>query len=236
MEIKQEPLAYFIDKYGIDLPDIKSFVSGENYSALMLNDGSIGICGNVDRAVEADLESTQNLDLARIDDRIFTNCYFNAKFNNSGNDSGEDLLKIVDFMHYKQIVMIGNFHPIVAKFQKMEIKSDIFDLKEDSDYLTPMPQQQDYLSKADCVILTATTISNETFLPIINKTAASCDIFLLGPSTPMHSDMLKYRNVKHLFGTAFDKNLEELIKVIAAGKGPRFFLKFGKKTMLLNND
>jgi uncharacterized protein (DUF4213/DUF364 family) len=176
----------------------------------------------------------QTPDLQKIDQRIFLNCYYNAKFNNSGNDLGKDLLRVVDFHQYKQIVMVGNFHPIVTKFEQREIPADIFDLKEDSAYLQPMSMQKKYLQQADCVILTATTISNATFMPIIFSTPPDCDIFLLGPSTPMHQDMLKYRNIRHLFGTNFALNNQELLDIIAAGHGPRYFLKFGNKTMLLS--
>ncbi|MFO7896285.1 MAG: DUF364 domain-containing protein [Candidatus Cloacimonadales bacterium] len=236
MQIKQEPLAYFLDKYGLDFSQISSFRSGQKYSVILLQDGKIGICGNLDGAVKSELSWHQNLDLQQLDTRIFVNCYFNAKFNNSGADEGEDLLKIVDFQQYKQIVMIGNFHPIVAKFQRRQIKADIFDLKEDAAYLQPMSKQKTYLQQADCVILTATTISNGTFMQILKNSNDRCEIFLLGPSTPMHRDMLQYRNIKHLFGTSFARNNQELLEVIAVGQGPRYFLKFGSKTMLLDKD
>lgn len=233
-QIQIEPLEYFHQKYGVDYDKIKLFISGEKYSALMLNDGKIGICGNVDRAVNSDLRNYQTIDLDFIEHRIFLNCYYNAMFNNSSKDKGEDLLKIVDFSQYRNIVMIGNFHPIVAKFSTLGIQSQIFDLKEDSAYLTPMDKQSDWIKKADCIILTATTISNQTFMPIVSNSAENCDIYLLGPSTPMSPEMIQYRNIVHLFGTSFPLNAVDLLDLIESGSGPRVFLKHGSKTMILN--
>ncbi len=228
-----EPLEMLLRKIGFDISEIDKFVSGEKYTAIMLKNKDIGICANVDRAINNDLSEYENIDLTKIDHRIFINAYFNAKLNNKEELAGKDLLKIVDFQKFKNIVMIGNFHPIVAKFNKMGIKSTIFDLKDDSSYLTPMSKQKEFLRNADSVILTATTLYNKTFMPIIESTPENCEIFLLGPSTPMYPEMLEYRNISHLFGTSFPPNCINLINIIQEGKGPRIFLKYGRKTMLL---
>jgi hypothetical protein len=233
MKRKQiEPLEMLLRKIRFDISEIDKFVSGEKYTAIMLKNKSIGICANVDRAINRNLSEYGKIDLEKIDHRIFINAYFNAKLNNKENLIGEDLLKVIDFFQYRNIVMIGNFHPIVAKFNKLGIKATIFDLKSDSPYLTPMFKQKDFLRNADSVILTATTIYNKTFMSIIESTPENCEIFLLGPSTPMHPEMLRYRNISHLFGTSFSSNDIDLINIIEEGKGPRIFLKHGKKTML----
>ena len=232
-EKQLEPLGMLFEKYGCDLKDIERFVSGDKYSAVMLKDKKIGICANVDCAINRNLSEYENLDLENIDHRIFLNAYYNAKFNNYGDDIGKDLLKIIDMNSYEKIVMIGNFHPIVSKFKNMNIVAHVFDLKENSDYLTPMSKQKHYLQEADCVILTATTIFNKTFMDILDTTKDACEIFLIGPSLIMKEEILNYRNIKYLFGTTFSNDDNNLLDLIANNVGPRHFLRYGKKTMLL---
>ncbi len=233
---RQEPLKYLFAKYGIDFNEIELLISGEKYTAVMLKDKKIGVCANLAEAIDDDLSRYENLNLDRIADRIFLNAYYNAKFNNGGNDIGQDLLKIIDICSFQKIVMIGNFYPIVAKFKKMNVETAVFDLKNNAPYLIPMKKQKEYLQQADCVILTATTIFNQTFMDITDNTKEGCEIFVLGPSTPMISEMLDYRNIKHLFGTSFSIGDRRVLDSIGNDEGPRMFLKFGNKTMLLDNE
>ena len=231
--INIEPLKYFYDKFGLVIDEVENIFSGEKYSGILLKNKKIGICANVDASIPNEITYYQKLDFENIHHRIFLNAYYNAKFNNTGNDLGKDLLQVVDFHQYKNIVMIGDFFPIVAKFNKMKINADIFDLKSKSGYLVNMNNQKDYLAKSDAVILTATSISNNTFMNIINWTNENTDIYLLGPSTPMINEMLNYRNIKHLFGTAFPHTESIVQELISNNQGPRKFLKYGQKSMLL---
>lgn len=228
-----EPLTFLYKKYGIDFGEIEKLVSGDQYSAVLLKNKSLGVCANIDKPINTDLSVYQVIDLEKIQDRIFLNAYYNAKFNNNETFKGKDLFEIINIKFYEKVVVIGNFFPIVAKFKRLNIKYNIFDLKENFDYLTSMSKQMDFLQKADCVILTATTIFNKTFMDICANTKNNCHIFLLGPSTPMTLEMFNYRNIKHLFGTSFQSEDSRVLDLIEKNKGPREFLKYGDKTMIL---
>ena len=86
-----------------------------------------------------------------------------------------------------------------------------------------------YTSEAKAVILTATSIFNETFMSIVKNTRNNCDIFILGPSSIMNEDMLKYKNIKMIFGSVFQSNDERVLNTIRTGGGTKQFIRFGKK-------
>ena len=56
-----EPLEMLLRKIGFDISEIGKFVSGEKYTAIMLKNKDIGICANVDRAINNDLSEYENL-------------------------------------------------------------------------------------------------------------------------------------------------------------------------------
>jgi uncharacterized protein (DUF4213/DUF364 family) len=100
--------------------------------------------------------------------------------------------------------MIGWFGSLTEKFKKMNINITIFDRLSDDSILTPMSEQAGRLATADCVILTGTTIHNNSFTDIISKTAKDCHIMLLGPSNILHLDMFLYHNIKVVYGSLFE--------------------------------
>ncbi|MFH2141151.1 MAG: DUF364 domain-containing protein, partial [Bacteroidota bacterium] len=67
---------------------------------------------------------------------------------------------------------------------------------------------------------------------IINNTNNKCDIFLLGPSNILHSDMIDYRNIKFVFGSVFQKNDLRVLKIISEGGGTPDFLKYLEKVYI----
>lgn len=88
------------------------------------------------------------------------------------------------------------------------------------------------LGTADCVILSGTTINNNTFMEVISKTSDSCSIFLLGPSNILSREMFRYRNIKVVFGSRFRKGDEEVLDIIREGRGTKGFLKNLNKVYL----
>ncbi|MCD6112528.1 MAG: hypothetical protein J7J86_04575 [Bacteroidales bacterium] len=225
-----EPLKYFIEKYGIDVDSIKRIVYGKKYSALMLNNGNIGVCSNLLRNVNVSKNELLNIDINNLDHRIIANAYFCALFNNDNiYNKKQDIYKTVDFSIYKDIVMIGLFRPLVKKFERDDVNIHIFDKMIDSDKTVPMKFQKDYLSKADCVILSGTTVFNGSFQQIINNTNEKCDVFLLGPSCIMHQYLFKFKNLKVIFGSVFNKYDDEVLNIIEKDYGTKEFLPLGNK-------
>jgi uncharacterized protein (DUF4213/DUF364 family) len=228
-----EPLSHFFEKYGMDVSDIKKIICGAKYSAVLLKNGNIGVCANLLNEKEVGVGDIKNPDLSQFGHRIIINAYFNGILNHSNQYPGKgDIFRRVDFNSYKDLVMIGLFKPLLEKLIQNHISVRTFDMiKKDPDLMSE-EKKREYVRKADAIILSATTIANNTFLDIVNSTGENCDIFLLGPSSILDSDMLEFKNIKRIFGSIFRLNDQRVLDAIQKGYGTRKFLPFGQKVYL----
>ena len=230
----EEPLKYLYKQYGFDNTGIRQVVVGEKYLAVLLKNGNMGVCAVLKAQINNDfsLDEIPNLDL--LPDRVFYTAWLNARLNYQNDYSDQkDIFDLIDFTKYKRIVMIGYFKPLAEKLRKAEIDFSIFDLYKQDKEVVPLEMQRDYVRGADAVILTATSIFNNTFRNIVcNTSPGACDIFVLGPSAVLSKDLMKYRNVKNIFGFVFPKDAKEALHIIREGGGTRSFNKFGSKVYL----
>lgn len=227
-----EPIEYFYHKIGFDFSEIKRIVSGQRYLGVMLNNGQIGVCATLGNSYDAGSVKNSDIDLKNFEHRIILNAYYNAKLNYQNPDYiMADMLDIIDFKKFKNIVMIGYFRPIVEKLDKYSIKLNVFDLR-DTEISLPISEQKKYLGQSDAVILTATSLFNDTYKDICKN--SSGDIFVLGPSSLMSRYLFQFNNVKYIFGSVFTKFDENVLDIIENNLGTRYFLKIGEKVVLVN--
>lgn len=229
----QEPLKYFFEKYGINIQNIKHIVCGEKYVAVVLKNGQIGVCATLNNYVNINIQDLRFPDLKNIQHRIVLNAYFNATYNYKNQyDTSIDIFDKINFKKYNKIVMVGFFRSLVEKFENEKINLKIFDKAEEDPILTGMSEQLIEIAKTDALILSSTSVFNNTFIDILNTTKENCDVYTLGPSTILNSEMFKYRNIKFLFGSVFDLNDVNTIKIIQNGGGTKQFLPFMDKVFL----
>lgn len=234
-DLNIEPLRLLFDKYGLDISQIISITTGARYSAVMLKNGNIGVCANFGNRIEHNIGKYSKLDLKNISHRIFLTAYFNALLNYTNDPKkGGDIFDIIDFRKYRNIVMIGLFKPIVRKFEEDKISLSVFDYLKDDSVLISGSKKSDYLKKSDAVILSSTTIFNDTFEEIIKSLKEQCDIFMLGPSSILSREIFDYWNIKIIFGTVFEKNDERILDIIKNGGGTKMFQPLGRKVYLEN--
>lgn len=231
-----EPLEYYNEKHGVDLKSILQIVCGDKYVAVVLKNGRIGVCATLDNYVNIDIKDIRIPDLKNIQHRIVLNAYFNASLNYLNNyDTKVDIFNKIDFKKYNKIVMIGYFRSLVEKFENEHIDLIIFDKTVADEKLTDMSEQLVKVSQADALILSSTSVLNNSFLDLINATKDCCDIYTLGPSTILNQEMFQYRNIKLLFGAIFKLNDVNTLKIIQQGGGTKQFLHFMDKVYLNNN-
>ena len=231
----KEPIRHFFNKYGFQPKLIKHLICGEKYIAVMLNDGKTGVCSTLMNHVPEFIPEIHDKNIDDTANRIILNAYYNALLNNNNNyDHIIDIFNAIDFKEYEEIVMIGFFKSLVKKFKNEHIPLQIFDKIEQNPVLTDMKEQMQAVSKADCIILSGTTVFNHTYKEITENSRNNCDIFLLLPSNILHDDMFHYKNIKVVFGSVFEKYDYRLLEIIAEGGGTRSFLKHLKKVYLSN--
>ncbi len=231
----QEPIAHFYNKFGINTEQIKEIVCGEKYVAVLLKNGNIGVCATLHNKINVTIEDLENFDITSIPHRVIAVAYFNALFNYDRQYKKQiDIFNEIDFKKYRNIVMIGFFGSLTEKFKKASINLSIFDLKNNNHDLIDIKGQKQFLAVADVVILTSTSVLNNTFLDLINSTSENCRIFTLGPSTILRADMFKYKNIHTIFGSVFEKNDLELLEIIRNDGGTKRFLHLMKKVCFEN--
>lgn len=208
------------------------FTIGAKYVAALSTNGQIGVCATLGKTIESD--SDKVIDLNQQENRALVNAYVNSALNYKAPiDGSGDIFDVVDFSRYDHIVMIGYFGSLVQKLQSKDINPFTFDIDQHEAPVLPMDLQQDHLYRADCVILTSTSLSNATFEGIISSIPKTCSVFMLGPSTPLDDLMFTIPQVKGLFGSLFPTNHTETLKLIAEGYGTRDFMQYMRKVYRL---
>ena len=231
----QEPISHFYNSIGINTNEIQEIVCGEKYVAVLLKNGNIGVCATLHNNVAVGIEDLKRFDITSLEHRIVATAYFNALLNYDQQFKKQvDIFDEIDFNKFRNIVMIGYFGSLTDKFRNASINLSVFDLKNNGNHLIDIQKQREFLKKADVVILTSTSVLNNTFLDIADSTSVNCRIFTLGPSTILHPDMFKYNNIHTIFGSVFEKNDSKLLDIIRNGGGTKRFLHLMKKVCFEN--
>jgi hypothetical protein len=132
--------------------------------------------------------------------------------------------------------MIGYFKPLLKRYQEWGIKPIVFDHNKNDKALTPMAEQACWLKKADLVIMSATTLANNTFNQIISNINTDATVAFTGPSSILHRDFFKFIPNGIISGMLFEPDNQELIDCIKNGHGTQYFKRFGKKVDLYYNE
>ena len=234
----QEPISYFYEKTGFKRSLISRYIIGDKFVCIMLEDGHIGLCSTLGTRIDPEiLENDTPPDTGREGDRIILNAYFNALCNYSNEyEENADILDAVDFSLFDDVVMIGYFETLYEKFRKVNPSLHVFDRQVENSDTEPISTMYEVISSTNAVVVTGTTLFNGSLLEIINATNDGCSVFLLGPSNILHTDMLKYRNVKMVFGSVFDSFDTEIFKQIEKGAHAREFLRLKNKVYIKSDN
>lgn len=230
-----DPLFRFYHIFGFDSKEIKNVVVGEKYLAVLLINGQIGVCARLQTPISEKLHLLHELSVTTPAHRVFYQAYLNAKYNYQNTyTKSQDIFDEIDFSRCKKIVMVGYFKPLAKKFIEAGIDLSIFDRVLQDNALIPYNEMGNYLKEAQHVILTATSVFNNSFLDVIRQTPTGTSVYLLGPSTLLHPFMFEYRNVKKIYGSIFKPYDQNVLQMIAEGHGTRWFLPLGRKVYLEN--
>lgn len=211
-------------------------VCGEKYFAVLGEQGNLGVCANLENHVILNKEILQNPDFSNYHHRIAVNAWINACLNYQNTYPEEiDIFDKIDFGAYKSVVMVGYFESLATKFRKENIALTIFDLTNKNAQVSPIEEQAAAVSQADIIIITSTTLTNNTLSQIVSLKSSSCKLIMLGPSTPLSYDFASMINVNFLFGATFGPMPQNVIALIESGAGTKRFLPYMKKVYLASN-
>jgi uncharacterized protein (DUF4213/DUF364 family) len=229
----QDPISLLTSLYPYNPEKILAAARGESYTAIMLANGKIGVCSNLGNKAEADPMELTIADPGIPDQRVLALAYANANVNYGQEYPIQgDIFDLVDFTAKKHIVMIGYFPPLVEKFRQKGIPLTVFDQHQNYPGLSPIGQINEEAEKTDCMIMSSTTLINNTFTGLVAKVKPGTEIHLLGPSTPLLPQVKEKYRLSSLFGMIFRPFDFEILGLIGKGAGTQVFGKKGKKVSL----
>ncbi len=128
-----------------------------------------------------------------------------------------------------KIAMVGFFGPLVRNFQEKKIPLEILDESRG------LGRRKEFYQKlgnwADILLLTSTSILNQTTEDILANVSDKVKTVMLGPSTPMVATAFEHLPVHMLAGTVpIDK--EKTLKAVRHGMGTPVLHKFSRKSYL----
>ena len=147
-----------------------------------------------------------------------------------------DILDLLPVGSEDAVGMIGYFGPLVGPIRKRARILHIFERKPIPDLgVLPDSAAGDLLPECQVVVLSATTLLNQTIDGLLAYCKAAREVTILGPSTPFLSDPLRKRGVTILSGVQV-VNTPQVLRVVSEAGGTR---KFGsavrKLTLRVSN-
>jgi len=129
----------------------------------------------------------------------------------------------------RRIAMVGYFPPLVRIFEELGVSLEILDISRG------LGQKEDFYDKlknwAQVILLTSTSVLNNSTEEILAHAGEKAKTVLLGPSTPMVAEAFEHLPVHMLAGTVpVDK--EKTLKAIRHGMGTPVLHKHSRKVFL----
>jgi hypothetical protein len=227
-------LSKLFNKYPFNSSQVEQAITGKKCLAIMLKNGNIGVCSTLCNTIAEPIEEIlSKANLSNYHHRIAVNTWVNACTNYTLEPSGlGDISSVINFTEVHNLVMIGYFGSLANRLKQNGTRLKIFDYNEEHGITEPMEKQVEEISQAQAIILTSTSIANNTFTNIVKTAKPTCNIYMLGPSTPLSGEMFNNPNIAGLFGARFKPFDFDVLNAIANGGGTRSFLDRMEKVFI----
>jgi len=128
-----------------------------------------------------------------------------------------------------RVAMVGFFRPLMKRFKErgalVEILDDFQGIGDRASFYGKLREW------AEVLLLTSTSILNDSTEEVLGRLAPGVKVVMLGPSTPMVAGAFRHLPVRILAGTVLvDK--EAVLKVIRHGAGTPVIHRFSRKVIM----
>ncbi|MGD2096450.1 MAG: DUF364 domain-containing protein [Desulfobacterales bacterium] len=246
MILNDKLFAYFIDN--ARKTDVDLLCLGLGYTAVVTTDGGIGIaytyfenkksCMALNEAPDyEDRPATELLTKIKSDqpiERSMALALVNALNHENALKLPQDKDNTILFSEFSlqpgtRVAMVGYFGPLVKRLKQKKVPLEIMDASRG------LGERNDFYAKlsswADVLLLTSTSILNNTTEEILSHLHKKVKVALLGPSTPMVAEAFAHLPVHMLAGTV-PLERDGIIKAVRHGMGTPILHKFSRKSYL----
>ncbi len=155
---------------------------------------------------------------------------------------GVDAFEDLEISERAHVVVVGALIPILKTLKQHKCSFNIVELdprtlKDDElEFYVPPHEAPETIKKADLLIITGTTLINDTLEDILSHANSEAHILLAGPTVSMLPDAFFDRGVKSIGGIIATKP-DELLDIISeGGSGYHFFGKFAERIVIEKNE
>jgi len=141
--------------------------------------------------------------------------------------AGCDAVELMDLKRQDEVYMIGYFEPLVDSIKTRCASLKI--IEERHGTTTGRIEAEEW--KSDANIITSTSLINGTFEDIAKKCEKSRVNCLMGPSTPLDTDLFKEHNITFLAGLK-PLNYDRIFEIVSEGGGTKLFNKHCEKIVV----
>lgn len=221
---------------------------GLRYSAVMLDSGRVGIAysfmkqnkgkGILNHEVKslvgkrasdvAVLVGSADLTISSIG-LATSNALFNT---DSTQYLRGDILSHIELRPSDTVAMVGHFAPLVPAIKARVGDLKIFEqISEPAEGILPASEAPKWLGKCQVVLITATSIVNNTIDMLLEACVDCREVAIVGPSTPMAPEAFHGTAVTLLSGIVV-KEGSEIMQIVSKGGGTRSFRDYSYKVNL----
>ncbi len=209
---------------------IKDVRVGLGYTCVLLEDDSCGLaftftddlgecCGILDEAGSLTTMAVAELiPWAKSDDRVKASiglAAINACLNTDKAEWGTgNVINALEVGPDDTFGMIGEFRPILTEIRKKTNRIYVFEKHPGDASLYASETIPEHLPKCDVVVVTSTSIINQTFEEIMPYCSNARQVCMVGPSTPLCPEVFKRYNVSLLAGVVV-KDKDRIFQVIS---------------------
>jgi hypothetical protein len=246
MILNDQLFNYFIDKAQKIQVDLLCL--GLGYTTVVTTDGGIGMaytyfedkksCMALNEAIDFEGRPAaallENIKSEHPLERSMALALVNALNYKNALNLPEDKDNAILFKEFRlepetNVAMVGYFGPLVKRLKEKKVPLEILDISRG------LGDRKDFYTKlnnwADVLILTSTSILNNTTEEILSHLHEKAKTALLGPSTPMVAEPFAHMPVHMMAGTVpLDK--DNIIKAVRHGMGTPVLHRFSRKSYL----
>lgn len=158
----------------------------------------------------------------------------NALLNDRSRESETgNIVKSIEIRKGETFGMVGDFKPILSFVRKQTENIYVFErIPQEKDGLYSDKDIPRHLPDCDVVLITGTSIINNTIDDVLSFCSKAREVFIVGPSTPLHPESFMGHNVSILAGTVVT-DPEKMLRIISQGGGT-MQMKPASKHVLVN--
>ncbi|HOI58365.1 DUF364 domain-containing protein [Methanoculleus sp.] len=153
-------------------------------------------------------------------------------------ESGLDALDAVPLPEEGYVVVVGALVPIIRRLKARGkpfgiLEIDLCTLKPDElPYAVPQDKADAAVRRADMLVITGTTLINNTLEPLLALARPGASIIVVGPTASMLPDAFFRRGVTMLGGDSVTSPDALLDTIAEGGSGYHFFGRSAEKTII----